>query len=190
MTFCSDEPSMIRNPHKSRSVNRKWGNKNPLGTMPCTIGGGGINFGGIYCLMLSKVSSVEKICKPIHIDTAVNLIYQCSVNALLHYYFWETDIPCLIHTQFCCNNSQTVCMFLILPTNLHSHSHILLLPAQCLYNINHFPFLGAASNPEGWRNYTYMDSGMTWRKCGSDMCALQRMWPVRITGWVDGLVNV
>jgi len=53
--------------------------------MPCTVGRKKkkreTNFWGIYCLMLSKVSSVEKICKPIHIDTAVNLIYQCSVNA-------------------------------------------------------------------------------------------------------------
>jgi hypothetical protein len=68
---------------------------------------------------------------------------------------------------------------------------ILLLTAQCVYNINHIPFLGAASNPEDWRNYTYMNTkGMTCKKCGSDMCAVQRAWPVRTIKWVEGLVDV
>lgn len=35
-----------------------------------------------------------------------------------------------------------------------------------------------------------MNTGMTCRKCGSDVCALQRMWPVRTIGWVEGLVNM
>jgi len=58
---------------------------------------------------LSKGSSVEKNCKPIHIDTAVNLIYQCSVNTLLHYYFWETGIPCLIHNSAATTAKLYVC---------------------------------------------------------------------------------
>jgi len=64
--------------------------------------------------MLSKVSSVEKICKPIHIDTAVNLFYQCSVNAVLHYYFWETDIR-LIHTNLL--QQQPNCMYVPNPAH-------------------------------------------------------------------------
>jgi hypothetical protein len=35
-----------------------------------------------------------------------------------------------------------------------------------------------------------MDAGMTCRKCGSDMCGSQRMWPVRTRRWVEELVNV